>query len=112
MNAASRNTRFEAEKTRNLVLGLLFDALGMLSFSIPFVGEFGDVVWAPISGLLMTLLYKGKSGKTAAIVSVAEELLPFTDIIPTFTAMWVWTYVIRKKSALPLPKNKTKSDSR
>lgn len=106
------DARFETEKTRNLVLGLLFDALGMLSFSIPFVGEFGDVVWAPVSGFLMTLLYKGRKGKIAAIASVAEELFPFTDVIPTFTLMWVWTYVIRKQPGLPLSKNEPESHSR
>lgn len=27
-------------KTRDLVLGILFDAIGMLSFSVPLIGEF------------------------------------------------------------------------
>ncbi len=32
-------------KNQNLILGIVFDAIGMLSFSIPLVGEFSDVVW-------------------------------------------------------------------
>ncbi len=111
MAASPRDPHFESVKTRNLVVGLLLDAIGMLSFSIPFIGEFGDVIWAPVSGLLMTVLYKGRDAKTAAVISVAEELFPFTDIIPTFTAMWIWTYIIRRKS-LPLPKNEAQSDAR
>lgn len=99
------DSRHEAEKTRNLVLGLFFDAIGMLSFSIPWIGEFGDVVWAPVSGVLMAWMYKGKRGKVAAAVSVLEELIWFTDIVPTFTLMWFWTYGIRGRKTL-LPKDK------
>ncbi|WP_432673302.1 hypothetical protein [Flavobacterium sp. SM2513] len=83
-------------KTRDLVLSLLFDAIGMMSFSIPFLGEFPDVVWAPISGLLMVWMYKGTMGKVAGVVSFLEEILPATDIIPSFTLMWFYTYLIKK----------------
>jgi hypothetical protein len=30
-------------KSRNL-LGILFDMIGMLSFTVPFLGEFSDVI--------------------------------------------------------------------
>lgn len=86
----------KSNATRDLILGLLFDAIGMLSFSIPLLGEFSDVVWAPVSAYLMTGLYKGNSGKVAGIFSFLEELLPFTDIIPSFTLMWIYTYVFKK----------------
>jgi hypothetical protein len=42
-------------KTRNLVLGILFDAIGMLSFTVPFIGEFSDVIWAPLAGFFNDL---------------------------------------------------------
>lgn len=85
------------EKTKKLILGLLFDAIGMLSFSIPFIGEFGDVIWAPLAGFLMTYMYKGRVGKVAGFFAFLEEILPFTDIIPSFTLMWFYTYYIQKK---------------
>ena len=50
------------KKIRNLFLGFLFDAMGMLSFVIPGIGEFSDIIWAPISAWLMMKLYKGKIG--------------------------------------------------
>lgn len=84
-------------KYRNLFLGLLFDGVGMLSFAIPGIGEFSDVVWAPIAGWLMTRLYKGKTGQAAGIVTFVEELVPGLDIIPTFTLTWLYTYVLNKK---------------
>ncbi len=84
-------------KIRKLVIGIVFDLIGMVSFSIPGIGEFSDVVWAPISGVLMTYMYKGKVGKIAGIISFLEELFPFTDIIPSFTLTWIYTYYLSKE---------------
>ena len=87
----------EDYKTRNLILGLLFDAIGMLSFAIPGIGEFSDVIWAPLAGFLMTWMYKGTVGKVAGVFTFLEEIIPFTDIIPSFTLTWIYTYLIKKQ---------------
>ncbi len=89
-------------KYRNLLLGLLFDGIGMLSFMIPGIGEFSDVIWAPVAGWLMTRLYKGKVGQAAGLIAFVEELIPGLDIIPTFTLTWVYTYLLSKKKSLPV----------
>lgn len=81
-------------KYKKLVLGIFFDALGFVSFIIPGIGEFADIIWAPVSAWLMTKLYKGKPGKIAAVVSFVEEAFPGLDVIPTFTLMWLYTYVV------------------
>ncbi|PWL39023.1 hypothetical protein DKG77_12415 [Flagellimonas aquimarina] len=86
-------------KYRNLFMGLLFDGIGMLSFAIPGIGEFSDVIWAPIAGWLMTRMYKGKIGQAAGVVTFIEELVPGLDIIPSFTIMWIYTYLISSKKA-------------
>lgn len=86
-------------KFRDLALGLLFDAIGMLSFTIPFLGEFSDIVWAPIAALLMSRMYKGVVGKVAGIFAFLEEILPFTDVIPSFTLTWIYVYLIKNKNA-------------
>lgn len=86
-----------SNKNRDLILGLLFDGIGMLSFSIPLIGEFSDVVWAPIAGFLMTWMYKGRIGKVAGIFAFLEEIIPFTDVIPSFTLTWIYNYWIKKK---------------
>lgn len=86
-------------KTRDLVLGILFDAIGMLSFTVPFIGEFSDVIWAPLAGFLMTWMYKGTIGKVGGTIAFLEEILPFTDFIPTFTLTWIYTYLIKKQNA-------------
>ena len=86
-------------KTRDLVLGILFDTIGMLSFSVPLIGEFSDVIWAPFAGFLMTWMYKGTVGKVGGVVTFLEEILPFSDFIPTFTLTWIYNYIMRDKNA-------------
>lgn len=85
-------------KYQKLYLGLLFDAIGMLSFAIPLIGDFSDIVWAPLAAWLMTRMYKGKIGKGAGIVTFLEEIIPGLDVIPTFTIMWLYTYVFNKST--------------
>lgn len=80
-----------------LLLSLLFDGIGLLSYFIPQLGEFIDVVWAPLSAFLLVKLYKNKVSKYAAAVGFVEEILPFTDFVPTFTITWVMTNVLEKK---------------
>lgn len=86
-------------KKRNLILGILFDVIGMVSFTVPLVGEFSDVVWAPIAGYLMTSMYKGTIGRVGGVFAFVEEIFPFSDFIPTFTLTWIYNYWIKNKNA-------------
>lgn len=88
-------------KYKKLALSLIFDALGYVSFLAPGVGEFLDVAWAPASAYLMTKLYKGQKGKIAGAVAFIEEAMPGLDVIPTFTLMWLYTYVFNKNAEKP-----------
>ncbi|MDR7370707.1 hypothetical protein [Flavobacterium aquidurense] len=85
------------DRTRKLLLGLLLDGVGMISFSIPLLGEFSDVIWAPIAAFIMTRMYKGRVGKVASVLTFIEEALPFTDVIPSFTITWIYTYYFQKR---------------
>ena len=85
-----------ASRTKKLALGLLFDALGYVSFIIPVF----DIIWAPAAGYLMTKLYKGRTGKIAGVITFIEEALPMLDIIPTFTLMWLYTYVFKSNEVI------------
>lgn len=78
----------------NLLLkGILFDLIGMLTMVIPVVGPFLDLAWAPYAAKQMGNMYPGRNGKIASILVFIEEILPFTDIIPSFTLMWIYTYL-------------------
>ena len=45
-----------------LVLSLLFDFIGMVSYFVPVFAEVTDLVWAPISGILLVVMFKGPAG--------------------------------------------------
>jgi hypothetical protein len=80
--------RLSTLRQPSLLLCLVLDFIGMASYAVPFIGEFADIVWAPISGLLFFLLFGGWKGAMGGMFSIIEEILPGTDAIPTFTIMW------------------------
>jgi hypothetical protein len=88
----------KSDKKTKLMLSLIFDGIGMLTYIVPVFAESLDVIWAPISGLLLVIMYKGSVGKIAGLFGTVEELIPLTDIIPTFTITWFYTYIIRKEA--------------
>ena len=80
-----------SKKYQKLALSIVLDAIGL----IPLI----DIVWAPVSAYIMSKMYKGKEGKVAAVISFIEEAVPFLDFIPTFTLMWIYSFVIKKEEA-------------
>jgi len=87
-------------KYKLLLIGLVIDVIGILTSSwvLPLVGDMADVVWAPLSAWLMTRLYKGTSGKVGGVITFVEEIVPGLDIIPSFTLMWMYTYIFKKST--------------
>ena len=79
-----------------MLLGLLFDGLGMLTLLIPGLGPALDLLWAPVAAWLITRMYPGKAGKAAGVIAFIEEVLLWTDVVPTFTLMWVYTFILKK----------------
>lgn len=89
-------------KKNLLIKGLFFDIIGMLTTAIPVIGPFLDLGWAPYAAKKMKQMYPGEKGKIASVIVFLEEILPFTDIIPTFTLMWIYSFYI-KKQPVPQP---------
>lgn len=97
------------KKYRLLIQGIFFDIIGMVSFAIPMIGEFSDVIWAPLSAILIYKMYGGLEGKIGSLVSFVEEAGVFgTDFIPTFTLTWIYRYLV-KKEIPEETENKTKT---
>lgn len=90
-------SKTKSDKKTKLILGIIFDMIGMLSYLVPVFAEVTDIVWAPISGFIMMAMYKGITGKVAGVISFIEEAFPFIDFIPTFTLTWVYKYIIKKE---------------
>jgi|SRR5690554_240138 len=89
------------DKYKLLQRGILYDLIGMATIAIPVVGPFLDLVWAPMAARLMRKMYKGTEGKIASVIVFLEEILPVTDVVPSFTLMWLYTFVWKKQ---PTPK--------
>ncbi|RYG31614.1 MAG: hypothetical protein EOO01_35200 [Chitinophagaceae bacterium] len=72
----------------SLLFCIVMDVIGYATYSIPFLGEFGDLLWAPISAFIFYKTFGGWKGAFGGVFNFVEELLPFTDFIPSFTIMW------------------------
>lgn len=97
-------------KKKNLLKSLAFDAIGMATVGIPLVGPFLDLLWAPYAASKMKKMYPGKKGKLASVLVFLEEILPGTDIIPSFTLMWLYTYVWKKEPTMQVQPIRVKSE--
>ncbi|MDT0690561.1 hypothetical protein RM549_12245 [Salegentibacter sp. F188] len=83
-------------KNKLFIKGIVYDAIGMATVAIPFIGPFLDLLWAPYAAKKMKEMYPGKKGKIASVIVFIEEILPITDVIPTFTLMYFYTHVWSK----------------
>uniref|UniRef100_A0A7S0IVY7 Uncharacterized protein n=1 Tax=Calcidiscus leptoporus TaxID=127549 RepID=A0A7S0IVY7_9EUKA len=68
-----------------LALCIVLDLAGDASELIPVLGEFTDLGFAPVEAALIKALFQSNA---LAAIGFAEELLPFTDVFPTFTISW------------------------
>ena len=76
----------------SFALCILMDLIGFISYSVPVLGEFSDIIWAPLSGLIFFRMFGGWKGAMGGIFNFIEELMPGLDFIPSFTLMWLWSY--------------------
>jgi len=81
---------------------ILLDAIGVATSFIPGVGEIFDILWAPYAAKKMREMFPGEKGKIASVIVFIEEIIPGTDFIPTFTLMWLFTFVFGQEKQ-PMP---------
>jgi hypothetical protein len=70
-----------------LLLCIIIDSIGSSSMLLPLIGDASDVLWAPIAGLLLRYLFYNSN--VILVFEFAEEILPFTDILPLATLCWI-----------------------
>ena len=85
-----RLSRYNRIKYLKLILAIIIDGVGCASYAIPALAEGGDIIWGPISGALIFLLFPHR--KKMAIMGAAEELIPFIDFVPTACIAWHLEY--------------------
>lgn len=76
-----------------LLVSILIDLIGDGSLVVPGLGGASDFIWAPVSALLVRLLY---GSNVLAAINLVEELLPFTDVIPTATIAFLLEFFFGK----------------
>ena len=76
------------EMIPKLICCLVIDFIGSSSYLLPILGEGTDLVWAPIQSILVAAMFDDIS-PNLKYVSLIEEILPFTDVIPTATLGWI-----------------------
>lgn len=76
-------------KYKKLVKCVLLDAIGVFTLYIPFAGPIIDVIWAPIAASISYKMFGEKRGKYTSLITFIEEILPATDIVPSFTIFWI-----------------------
>lgn len=72
------------ELSTKLIISVLMDIIGMGTYAVPWLAELGDIIFAPIQAAWIWYAYGSVKG---AVLGGVEELLPFTDIIPSCTIM-------------------------
>mmetsp|Transcript_6257 Transcript_6257/g.9089 ORF Transcript_6257/g.9089 Transcript_6257/m.9089 type:complete len:441 (+) Transcript_6257:39-1361(+) len=74
-----------------LVTSLLIDFVGSSSYLLPVVGEAFDLIWAPTQTVLICAMYDSNM-PSLKYISFLEEIIPFTDALPSATLGWVKQY--------------------
>lgn len=69
------------------LLGCLgLDFFGDASYFLPGIGEAADIAYAPVQGIALMILFRSMG---ISALGFTEEILPFTDFIPTATLAWI-----------------------
>ena len=75
-------------KKPSLFFCILMDLIGMASLLLPALGEWSDLIWAPLSAYIFYKSFGSIGGLLGGAFSFLEEIIPFTDLIPTFKLAW------------------------
>ncbi len=94
-NSDNVSQSFNEKKRKDLMASLAIDALGMATYIIPALGEVADIAIAPIVSILIYAVHRTTFG---AIAGFLEEIIPFTDIIPSATIIWFYRYILKKEN--------------
>ena len=88
-----------------LIVSLLIDLIGSSSYLLPVVGEAFDLAWAPLQTILIMAMYDHVT-PNLKYVSFVEEILPFTDIVPSASIGWLAEFgvpfVVGKAEGVPV----------
>ena len=83
--------KYKNKKRNRLIVAIVIDLVGFIPSLIPIIGSGFDLFWAPISFVLLLILFPNR--KSLAVVGGLEEIMPsYIDIIPTACIAWYYEY--------------------
>ena len=101
-NLTPDRTEIKASAWAKLALCVALDLAGDASELIPILGEATDLGFAPVEAGMIKLLFQSN---LLAGLGFLEEILPFTDVVPTFTISWclqhLWPTTKLAKKLMP-----------
>lgn len=74
-----------ARQLMKLLACIGLDLMGNASYFLPAAGEVGDAAWAPAQAVMLQMMFNANG---IALLGFVEELLPFSDALPTATIAW------------------------
>ncbi|MEO6584284.1 MAG: hypothetical protein ABIO05_08155 [Ferruginibacter sp.] len=86
-----------------LTFCIVMDLIGYASFAVPVLAEVIDVIWAPLSAFIFLKTFGGRIGRIGSVFNFIEEVLPFTDFIPSFSIAWLIRNGLGKKQQNTFP---------
>lgn len=78
-----------------LLISIMLDLVGMASYLVPVFGELTDGIYAPLYGLWIGMAYENVP---MGIFGGLEEILPFSDAIPTATGTHIYRFIKERKA--------------
>jgi len=75
----------QSKQMVKLVACIGLDLMGNATYFLPALGEAGDLAFAPAQAVALKAMFDANG---LALLGLAEELVPFTDFIPTATIGW------------------------
>eukprot|EP00928_Gymnodinium_smaydae_P099347 TRINITY_DN9452_c0_g1_i1.p1 TRINITY_DN9452_c0_g1~~TRINITY_DN9452_c0_g1_i1.p1 ORF type:complete len:470 (-),score=75.71 TRINITY_DN9452_c0_g1_i1:62-1471(-) len=80
-------------KYRMLVVSSVLDLLSISTSALdltPFLGQAAGVAWGPIQGMFIRSAFDGAT--VMAMLSSLEEMLPYTEVVPSCFISWLLSY--------------------
>jgi hypothetical protein len=78
-----------------LILAIVIDLIGYVSYLVPVIGESIDVIWAPIQAFMLHKMY---GSYAISILGFLEEILPGLDFVPTACIGWYMIHGPKKNN--------------
>ena len=69
-----------------LIICILIDITGDVSFLLPGIGETEDLIWAPLLAFVISKVF---GSNYIVMIEFVKEILPGTDILPLATLTWL-----------------------